>query len=60
MSAQGRVAYETLVHFADSCEREAGRGRTLVPIPSDLNDEDLRTIADILRKLAAAIRPEIA
>lgn len=56
---EARVAYDTLVRLANSCEREAARGRSPVPIPSDLNQEDLRTIADILRKFAATIRPEI-
>ena len=57
---EARVAYDTLVRLANSCEREAARGRALVRIPSDLNEEDLRTIADILRKFAATIRPEVA
>ena len=56
---EGKVTYDTLVRLANSCEREAARGRALVPIPSDLNNEDLRTIADILRKLASTIRPEM-
>lgn len=50
--------HETLVRLANSCEREAGRGKTVTPIGSDLNADDLRTIADILRKFAATIEKE--
>ena len=50
-----KIAYETLVRLANSCEREAGRGKTVTPIGSDLNEDDLRTIADILRKFATTI-----
>ena len=53
-----KFAYETLIRLANSCEREAGRGKTVTPIGSDLNEDDLRTIADILRKFAATIARE--
>ena len=55
---EAKVAYATLIRLANSCEREAGRGKTVTPIGSDLNDDDLRTIADILRKFAATIAQE--
>ena len=55
-----KFAHETLVRLANSCEREAGRGKTVTPIGSDLNEDDLRTIADILRKFAATIEKEAA
>ena len=55
---ESRFAYETLICLANSCEREAGRGKTVTPIGSDLNEDDLRTIADILRKFAATIARE--
>ena len=54
-SKETKVAYETLIRLANSCEREAGRGQTVTQIGSDLNEDDLRTIADILRKFAATI-----
>lgn len=53
-----KIAYETLIRLANSCEREAGRGKTVTAIGSDLNEDDLRTIADILRKFAATIARE--
>ena len=53
------VAYETLIRLANSCEREAGRGQTVTAIGSDLNEDDLRTIADILRKFAATIERDV-
>lgn len=56
---ESRFAYETLIRLANSCEREAGRGKTVTPIGSDLNEDDLRTIADILRKFAATIEQEV-
>lgn len=54
-----KFAYETLIRLANSCEREAGREKTVTPIGSDLNEDDLRTIADILRKFAATIEREV-
>lgn len=54
-----KVAYETLIRLANSCEREAGRGKAVTPIGADLNEDDLRTIADILRKFAATIEREL-
>ena len=54
-----KVAYETLIRLANSCEREAGRGQTVTQIGSDLNEDDLRTIADILRKFAATIERDV-
>ena len=54
-----KVAYETLIRLANSCEREAGRGQAVTQIGSDLNEDDLRTIADILRKFAATIEREV-
>jgi hypothetical protein len=53
-----KVAYETLIRLANSCEREAGRGKTVTAIGSDLNEDDLRDIADILRKMAKTIASE--
>ena len=53
-----KLAYDTLVRLANSCERAAGRGKAVAPIGSDLNEEDLRNIAEILRKLAATITRE--
>jgi hypothetical protein len=58
-SEETKVAQETLIRLANSCEREAGRGKPVTPIGADLNEEDLRTIADILRKFAATIEREI-
>ena len=58
-SQETKVAYETLIRLANSCEREAGRGQTITQIGSDLNEEDLRTIADILRKSAATIERDV-
>ena len=54
-----KVAYETLIRLANSCEREAGLGQTVTQIGSDLNEDDLRTIADILRKFAATIERDV-
>lgn len=54
-----KVAYETLIRLANSCDREAGRGQTVTQIGSDLNEDDLRTIADILRKFAAMIERDV-
>lgn len=45
-------AHATLVRLANSCERAAARGKTVTPIVVDLNEDDYRTIADILRKMA--------
>jgi hypothetical protein len=53
-----KVAYETLIRLANSCEREAGRGKAVTPIGADLNEDDLRDIADILRRFAAMIARE--
>ena len=54
-----KLAYETLIRLANSCEREAGRGQTVTQIGSDLNEDDLRIIADILRKFAATIERDV-
>lgn len=57
---EGRVAYETLARLANSCEREAARGKPVVPMASDLNAEDFRTMAAILRRLAKTIGDQAA
>lgn len=54
--AEAKVALETLIRLANSCEREAARGRGVVPIAADLNADDYRDLADILRRLAATIQ----
>lgn len=54
-----KVAYETLIRLANSCEREAGRGQTVMQIGSDLNEDNLRTIGGILRKFAATIERDV-
>ena len=48
-------AHATLVRLANSCERAAARGKTVTPIAADLNEEDYRAIADILRKMADTV-----
>ena len=47
-----KVAHATLVRLANSCERAAARGRSVTPMAADLDEEDYRTIADILRRMA--------
>ena len=55
---EAKIAYATLIRLANSCEREAGRGKMVTAIGSDLNDDDLRTIADVLRKFADSLKQE--
>lgn len=57
---EAKIAHATLVRLANSCEREANREKTKAATGSDLNEDDLRTIADILRKFAATIEGEAA
>ena len=52
------MAHKTLIRLANSCEREAARGKIVVPMASDLNEDDLRTIADILSRLAATVESD--
>lgn len=56
---EAKFAHATLIRLANSCEREANRG-TIKTTGSDLNGEDLLTIADILRKFARTIASEAA
>ena len=56
---EAKLAHATLVRLANSCEREANRGK-IKTTGSDLNEDDLRTIADILRKFAGTIANEAA
>ena len=44
----------TLIRFANSCDRAAARATTMSASVSDLDEEDFRTIARILRKLAGS------
>ena len=48
-------AHATLVRLANSCERAAARGKSVTPIAADLNEEDYRAIADILRKMSDTV-----
>ena len=57
-AVEAKVAHKTLIRLANSCEREAARGKIVVRFGSDLNEEDLRAIADILRRLAATLDDE--
>ena len=57
---EGKVAYDTLVRLANSCERAAARGKVVTPIAPDLDEDDYRTIADVLRRLAATIGDNLA
>ena len=54
-----RVSYQTLVRLANSCDRAAARGKAVSPLAADLNEEDYKEIADILRKLAETIGPDV-
>ncbi len=56
---EAKFAHATLVRLANSCEREANRGK-IKTTGSDLNEDDLLIIADILRKYAATIANEAA
>ena len=56
---EAKFAHATLIRLANSCEREANRGKVMTA-GSDLNEDDLRTIADIPRKFAATIATEAA
>lgn len=58
--AEQRTAHHVLVRLANSCERAAARGEKVLPMAADLNADDYREIADILRKLADTIDPERA
>lgn len=49
------VALETLIRLANSCDRAAARGQGVMQIAADLNAEDYRDIADILRRLTRTI-----
>lgn len=46
------VARDTLVRLANSCDRAAARVATSTSRASDLDEEDFRTIAMVLRQLA--------
>ena len=56
--AERRASYLTLMRLANSCERAAARGKAVTPLAADLNQEDYKDIADVLRKLAETIGPE--
>lgn len=51
-----RHAKATVLRLANSCERAAARGDVVTPIAHDLNEDDYRTIAEILRGFAATVR----
>ena len=57
--AERRASYQTLVRLANSCARAAARGEAVSPLAADLNQEDYNDIADILRKLAETIGPDL-
>jgi hypothetical protein len=46
------IARETLIRLANSCERAAARVAATISNASDLDEEDFRTIAAVLRRLA--------
>lgn len=56
---EAKFAHATLIRLANSCEREANRGK-IRTTGSDLNEDDLSTIADVLRKFAETIANEAA
>lgn len=47
-----RLTRETLLRLSNSCLRAAARGQRVSPIGADLDEEDYRSIARILRGLA--------
>ena len=55
LAADRKRKHDTLVRLANSCERAAARGLTVVPMSADLNEEDYKIIAALLRGLAGTM-----
>lgn len=57
--AERGASHQTLIRLANSCERAAARRKSVSPLGADLNEEDYRDIAAILRTLAQNFGPDL-